>query len=662
MTTHEKYNIMIDILGYLNKQILIDSLQKQNVHFDRVEIFSGPCRITFYVTGIQEFIIVPMKEIKGPAISSPDLAILGFCKKYDLSTSVLTKVKIQNEEYYIYIQPEKIVPVNTILQTLLPDIIKSHVWDKTMLWEEYTCNWPRPLRNIMCILDGKLLDIKYYHLSSNNFTFGHKFISNKPISVNSWEEYLNVLSDNFVILSRIERTTMIKDQASKVLNTLNLKNHIDQDILSEIASNVEYPTLAVGRIPEKYMSLPPEILTTVMFVHQKYFATYDKTGNLAPYFLFVYNKIEDIDNKILHGNEKVLKARLEDAQFLYKKDLEVSLEDRYKKLKSYSFHRLLGSMQEKSERLVSLSKILYPNDFDLLIAAKFCKCDLVGDVVSDLATLQGTIGYYYLLNAGYSKKIANAVLHHYEPLSAYSKVPEGLSSKLAFIDKVDSLVGLYIAGERATGNKDTYGLRRLALGIIRLIDGSNITSNISNVIMDTMNLYGIDQVKKDILLPEILNFIKLRHKYLLSADFGDHFIDSVLHSFDYSIESSKGKLEAVKAFCDYSNYPFILQVFKRINNFVKSTSNTFSENFQNEVCLPEEQLVEKAIKNYYMKFEMDTNNYCNLLCELYDLALSINTLMDNVRITDNPISYNLLLSSLKCFSRIIAFEYLQNLS
>jgi glycyl-tRNA synthetase beta chain len=555
-----------------------------------------------------------------------------------------------------------------------------------MRWGENNYLWPRPLRNILCLFDGKILQFSYHDLKTNNVTFGHKFLSKKidreqlllsEIKVNNWQEYLLALRNNGVILDQKERSENIRDQAMMLLRASGLKEKLCSDLLVDVVGTVELPFVMLGTIPAMYMSLPEEIITTVMRVHQKYFPTYEKSnGNLAPYFLSVGNG--DPHETVKFGNERVLGARLADAYFLYGQDLAVPIQQRYAQLERIAFHAKLGSVKDKAARLEALTEM-----FDLdpmlqsnfVVAAKLCKCDLAGDVVADLPVLQGYMGYYYALNAGYCLDIALAIKEHYLPAGMKDDLPKSsLGLKLSLIDKIDSLVGMYLARERATGNKDPYGLRRLALGIIRIFSAANFTSkvNLCDLVHQSVKLYKITDFSKENLVEEILTFIKLRHKNLLNTEFDTNIVNSVIDSPLYDIATSHSKCLVVRKFTQEAIYEFIAQVFKRIFNFVSQEPGldeyvvkpglsiaeffieTFTDQYSEELGRGEIVQVLRALEIY----DADQQDLELCLAQLHPLCVSLNTFLDKVKVSE-CLPYKLILAAaLKLFNRAITFRHL----
>ncbi len=670
------------------------SLEKNRIPFTSCKVFSGPCRITICVDGLPIYVNQEPQVIKGPKTNAAKEYVEGFCRKYEIDYKDLK----EEGEYFLYQKEGLQQECRVILTRLIPEILAKHTWKNSMRWGEHNCIWPRPLKNIMCLFGGRVLHFFYHHLETNNVTFGHKFLSRNKnrkqsflskVEVNNWSDYTSALKNNGVLLNRKDRINSIKEQACSLLEEVGLRKEICPDLLIDVACNVELPFVMLGKIPKEHMSLPAEVIVTVMKIHQKYFPTYwEKTGLLAPYFIFVSNC--DSSDNILLGNERVLKARLADAHFLYDKDLQISIEQRYEQLSKIAFHAKLGSIQDKAARLEKLANIfnsyLQKTEQDLLIlAARFCKCDLAGDVVSDIATLEGHIGYCYAIAAKYDLDVALAIKDHYRPAGIKDSLPSTvLGLCLSLIDKTDSLVGMYVAGERSTGNKDPYGLRRSALGIIRILASKDFSFSVDleALICEAIKLYTVEENVLESLKQEILDFIKQRHKNLLKADFCDSVINAVIDFAEYDIASTYQKSLEVQKFVSSDIYEFVSLSFKRVFNLVSTNSDLLGKarkdfylntgNLTSSTALIKmfgsrysEDLKETAIVEILEALDSyDSSTYgqsCLLrLISLWNLSNALNKFIDKMKISENLFRIILLFEVLERFNSVIVFERLNS--
>ncbi|WP_284346739.1 glycine--tRNA ligase subunit beta [Rickettsia endosymbiont of Oedothorax gibbosus] len=523
------------------KTIFTTILQEGEIVAD-VQVFIGPRRIAIYITKLPKFI--PPKEIiiRGPKVSATQQAIEGFCRTNNIEQNKLSTLLVQGQLYYIIVKSTAETDIRILLQEIIPKAISKYIWSKSMYWGNYDISWIRPLRNILCIFDGEILAIKYGHLTANNITFGHRFLSPEPIVIDSFSEYQNKLRESNVIIDQQERKEIIKNQLSEITKPLNLVIKDDEKLLEEVTGLVELPVVMVGKIPEIFLTLPSEVLVSSMRTHQKYFSTFDQAGNFAPYFLFVSNMRHD-QNITVSGNEKVLAARLSDALYFYQQDLSNSLESRLLKLEQITFHAKIGSIRQKTERIANIcnyiidfldkseivdgflgetkpstaayidvreerrrvsttkspTRLTYPGSLmsgsqDLQVAARLCKSDLTTEMVGEFPELQGIMGYYYAKSEGLNDQIALAIRDHYKPQGPSDSLPMGDTAILAIADKLDSLVGLILIGEEPSGSRDPYSLRRQALGIIRTILANKLTINIKQLVAYVIQLYSEENI------------------------------------------------------------------------------------------------------------------------------------------------------------------------
>ena len=433
------------------------------------EYFFTPRRIGLYISEIPDVLCGSDDEIRGPKINAPNKAIEGFLKKYKLSD---TSALIKRGEYYFF--KEKSVKKDSmgVLKSLIEEIITSFNWPKSMRWGNYEIKWIRPVNSILCLFDKKVIPVKFGHITASNKTQ----VKNNLIVINSFKDYVQECEKEKVHISQDRRLQIIKDQAKKICKQLNISLIEDNNLLKEVSNLVESPYVAIGRIEERFMKLPKEILVSMLKFHQKYLMTEDSNGNLAPYFIVVSNVMtKDNLKTVISGNEKVLRSRLADAEYFYNQDSKTKLIDKFDKLKKVTFHHEIGSYYEKISDVkkiaLKLADQLQINDKQKVIhTTLLIKSDLVTEIVNELPELQGIVGYYYALNDNESKDVANAIKDHYLPQGPSDPVPKSLLSILmALSDKIVTLNSMFSINIKPTGSKDPYALRRAAIGIIRII-------------------------------------------------------------------------------------------------------------------------------------------------------------------------------------------------
>lgn len=576
--------------GY--KEIFIKHFADANIKYESLEVHVGPRRLTLYVSGIVPIILGQETEVRGPKTNAPEMAIEGFCKSQNVIRTQLSLQTIKDQEYYIYQVKTEDKSVESIMASVLSSSLSQYVWPKSMCWGGYDLKWVRPLKNILCLFDGRILDFSYFHLKANDKTFGHRFMSYRELQISGWEDYQKKLSDNYVILSRLERKSIIENELNRLVSTKSLVLSKDDRLLEEVVALVEYPNVLLGSIPAKFMDVPSEILVTAMRIHQRYFTVQNKDGSFAPYFLFVSNLKSGDSLEIIAGNEKVLSARLSDSAYFYKHDQLCSLESRFDKLSNTIFHRKLGSIKDKVERTHQITKFLDKDDLELHMAALLCKSDLLTEVVGEFPELQGIMGGYYAKIEGFSDNIASAMRLHYKPEGPDEDAPTGTAGKLALADKIDSLVALYTAGERSTGSKDPYALRRYALGIIRIIIASELELDITKLLSYAGSLVGssADDLKG------ILVFLEDRLKSYMKNSFDQGVVASTVNlEHEPDIYITLKRAGAVSEFLNKLEGRDLLAAYNRARNILSSSASKHQ--------FDPKQLVENSEKTLYEVLE-----------------------------------------------------------
>ena len=472
------------------KTIFENGLREKNIQFKKVNVFSTCLRITIFIEEIVDEMILGGEEIKGPKVSTANKAIIGFCKKNKVKKENLSIKSYNNESYYVLSTKDKKIKSINVLKDLIPILIDKQSWNKSILCPISGAKWPRPLKNILCIYEDDIVLFKYYNLHANNATFGNKFLSNtNRLIINSFEEYKQALSDNYVMLEREKRKQHIIQHSKVILSKYNLALQLSESLLETSASHFEHPTVMLGKIDKNYLQhLPKDVIITTLQHHQKYFVTtqHDQK-NLAPYFLFISNNLGKNAIGITKGHETCASARLQDSQFILNQELNISLEEKLKNLSKIIFHEKLGSIADKVERLKNIAKkihiykcssiteqdnkdnnISYDLQTALTEAIKYCKNDLASEIVDDMPNLRGKIAafFYKTQHKSFNNTAELLIKHQYE--NQCDNNPN-FCLLLSLIDKIDNIVGLFLAGERVTGSKDKHNMRKQMLQIISIL-------------------------------------------------------------------------------------------------------------------------------------------------------------------------------------------------
>ncbi len=540
---------------------------KQKITFDKIEAFWGPCRIALFAQNLE--LQNDQQVIKGPKKNSDSSVIEGFCGKHKVSVEAL-EIKIENGVEYYYLNKINTQDLPSLLAQFLPVMFDSYIWPKTMRWGDFQMQWIRPLKNILCLLDGEILPVSYYHLNANNLTFGHKFFNNKAIQVRSFADYQEQLLDAKVVISSDKRQEIISQQISDICQTHAIELNADAKLLEEITGLVEWPVALMGNIPEQFMQLPGQLLSVCLRTHQKYF-TCKQNAALANKFIFIANSPTNQLEQIIAGNEKVLAARLSDALYFYQEDLKRSLASRLDDLQNVIFHANLGSMKDKSMRLEAICKHLMPLANQLHLAARLCKCDLISNVVTEFPELEGIISMYYAKADGLGEEVAQIIAYHYAPSGAKDQVPEGLAATLSLVDKLDSTIGLMLAGQLATSSKDPYGLRRNVISILRIIEQQNLSIDLEDLFGYVLNLFDMDKAQD--FIATLRAFFLERLKYLLQQKYDTNLVNCLMPKDLSNLSSTYATYRAMEKFYDSPMWSKLLNAYKRIANVLGKSSS-----------------------------------------------------------------------------------------
>ncbi len=457
------------------QDLIVGALTKTGLIFARMDAYITPRRLTLVVSGLPAKQLDLSEERRGPRVDAPQQAIDGFLRANGLTLAQCEQRDTGKGVFYFAKIAKKGAKTAALLPDVLGSLLAAFPWPKSMRWSGPS-RWIRPARGIVCLFDGKVVPMSFGGVKAGNATLGHRFLAPKPFAVKNFADYRKKLLKARVMLDPAERRAVIERDAAKLAKRKGLILAPDEGLMGEVVGLVEWPVALLGRIDDSFMDLSPEVLATVMRHHQKYFALRDKAGKLAPFFVAVANiATKDKDAAIVAGNERVLRARLADARFFWDQDRGKKLESRVPALKDRVFHAKLGNDFVRVQRLRLLASELAKSvpGADKAAAeraAELSKADLTTGMVGEFPELQGIVGRYYALHDGEPPAVADAIADHYRPLGPSDACPKApVSVALALADKIDTLVGFFAIGERPTGSRDPFALRRAALGVIRLI-------------------------------------------------------------------------------------------------------------------------------------------------------------------------------------------------
>jgi glycyl-tRNA synthetase beta chain len=459
------------------KRHVSEWLQVHRLLSTSVETFVTPRRLTLVVEGLPDTQLETIEDRRGPRVGAPANAVEGFLKSAGLTSIGACEERDTGKGvFYFAVIRRAGRPTAAVLPEILRSTVVGFEWPKSMRFPAASFRWVRPLVSVLCLFDGKTLSLPLDGIPVGNETRGHRFLSPGSFPVTDFADYRAKLGKAYVILDPAERRKLIDDGLRKTAAAAGLSVKEDRGLLDEVTGLVEFPVVLAGAIDRAFMNLPVEVLTTTMRTHQKYFACLDSAGLLAPNFLVVSNVVAaDGGTAIVAGNERVLRARLSDAQFFWEQDRKLPLSARVPKLAERLFYQGLGTMEDKVTRLqalaVELARHVPGAQAETVRSAAFlAKADLSTGMVGEFPELQGIMGRYYALHDGEVGEVADAIAEHYSPLGPNDRCPTAPASVVvALADKIDTLVGFFSIGETPTGSKDPFALRRAALGVIRLI-------------------------------------------------------------------------------------------------------------------------------------------------------------------------------------------------
>jgi len=590
------------------KTITAAKLQQSRLEFSEIITLGTPRRLVLQVKGLEERQKDTVIENRGPKKSSafsqdgaPTKAALGFARGQGLEVSDLDIRDVGGVEYVYAVKQEIGGRTEELIPALLTDIINAMNFPRSMRWGYFQTRFARPIRWLLAFFGPQLLSIRIENIESADWTMGHRFLASGPIRVTSIDEYFAALRNNYVIVDQAERKDMIRAQVRKTASRAGGTAMENEDLLNEVSYLVEYPTAFYGQFSPSYLDVPAEVLTTSMIAHQRYFPVFSPDQKLMAGFIGVRNGTDYCLDIVRAGNERVLKARLEDALFFWKEDTSHPLADFVPGLKDVLFHEKLGSILDKVECLRSLAVSIggnlgLSNKADLDRAALLCKADLLSSMVYEFPELQGIMGRYYARQSEENSEVAEAILEHYLPKFAGDRLPvSATGTVLALTEKLFNLTAFFAIGIKPSGSQDPYALRRQALGVVYMIIDLGIETRLRVLITDThaaMTRFGFQlKLNADETAQELMDFILQRMRgVMLDRDYPYDLIDAVLYQGLDDLQQIVSRADAIKRFRDSKDWEDFMVVFNRSHNLSKKWDSS-------EVRL--EFLVDESEKDLY---------------------------------------------------------------
>ncbi len=588
-------------------------LKEQRIQGEGIRVLGTPRRLALlgkleeFQRPLETLKVGPPKKVAFDPEGRPTKAAEGFARQQGVEIDELVVIETGRGEYVAVKKVEKGRPTAELLREDLPSLVFGLPMPKSMRWADLRLRFIRPIHWILAVFGGEGIEIELNGLRSGLHTYGHRFMAPGPIRVRTIEEYLEGLREAFVIVDPEERRERVREEVEKAARTVGGRPLMREELLREVSNMVEWPVAVAGRFEEDYLSLPPEVLITAMEHHQRYFPVVDPEGKLMPCFVAVSNTAARDMEVVRRGNERVLKARLSDAKFFYEEDLKIPLEERVEGLKGVVFQAKLGTLHEKTQRLVELSgrlaERLCPDRVEMVKrAAYLSKADLVTEMVGEFPELQGVMGREYALKGGEPPEVAQAIFEHYLPRFAGDRLPETPSgSVLSLVDKLDNLCGCFSVGLLPTGTSDPFALRRQAIGVIQIILNKGYRIRLNEVIDWAFELLG-ERVERPEAREEVLGFIIGRYEgMLLSEGFLRDEIEAVLEVEKGDLVDVRRRIRALHDFRASEQFESLVIASRRVANILRGMSypeevrpELFREPEEGELYRAYREVVERA--------------------------------------------------------------------
>ncbi len=661
------------------KRLIADGLKAANLEFSYSAAYSTPRRLTVVVDGLPLSQPDLSEERKGPKVGAPPQAVDGFLKSVGLSSiDECEQRDTPKGAVYFAVIERKGRPAADVLSDIIKESVRQLSWPKSMRFADCGFRWVRPLHSVLAVFNGTALageiDLNPGARVFGNETHGHRFLGAGAFTVENFADYRAKLRDRHVILDHQERKAIIQEQLDKKAAAGGLLLKPDPALLDEVAGLVEWPVVLIGKIDEAFMEVPPEVLTTSMRTHQKYFALETADGVMAPRFAVVANMAAgDGGAAIIDGNERVLRARLSDAKFFWDQDRSTPLEERLDDLAKIIFHAKLGSVADRVDRIAALAEALadhVPGGDGMLArrAAQLAKADLVTEMVGEFPELQGVMGRYYALDQDEEDLVANAIAEHYSPAGPADDCPTAPTSvAVALAEKIDTLAGFWLIDEKPTGSKDPFALRRAALGVIRLVLENGLRLPLGHVFAEQFGLFA-EQKLVDLSVEkatetalDLLAFFADRLKVHLREEGVGHDLITALFSLgdEDDLVRLVARVEALKSFLDSEDGSNLLVAYRRAANILRIEEKKDGTSFDGEPDLSVFVLdEEKALASALGDAAEDANaareaeDFAGAMAALAGLRGPVDAFFDKV--TVNADDAALRVNRLKLLSRIRA--------
>ena len=622
-------------------------LSYHRLPYEDIKVMGTPRRLAMYVTNLidkQEDRVIeklgPSKQVAYDAKGNPTKAAIGFARGQKTALDELEIIATEKGEYLGVRKKEVGQESIDILATALPTFIQNIPFQKSMRWQNFDLRFARPIHWLLALFGKTVIPFSLEGLSSGNYSYGHRFMAPTAFTIENPDQYLDLCRKAKVIVDQDERRSMIQEQLRAIEKEIGGTIIEDEALLQTVTNLVEFPSAACGSFETQFLELPEEVLITVMRHHQKYFSLRDPGGTLMPNFITINNTLAHDPRLVIAGNERVLRARLNDARFFYQEDLKIPLETFVERLKNVVFQTKLGTSYEKMTRFKTLAtrladKLCPAKKDKVSRTALLCKADLESNMVGEFSDLQGIMGREYAKVAGEDPDVSRGIYEHYLPTAAGGSLPtDDCGALVSIADKIDTIVGCFGIGLIPTGGADPYALRRQALGIIHIILDRCYPINLAELVEDSLELLAakIDRQPQEV-AGEVLEFIKGRFSNNLTAKgIPAGVVDGVLATGFHELLEAKRKIEALDTFRHRDDFELLLVAFKRVMNIIKGAE---------EQEIAPDLLEDEAEKVLFGKYNqladscrklIAKQNYPQALETMAELKPEVDTFFDNVMV------------------------------
>ncbi len=616
----------------------------------RIKTMGTPRRLILLIKQLAKQQDDLAQEVKGPAKKAaydddgqPTTAAVGFARGQGVDVDQLVIKEIPQGEYVFALVKEEGQPATQVLEKTLPELVSAMSFPKMMRWDSAELQFVRPIRWMLALLGDKTIEFKLHNLKSGNLTWGHRYLATNPIQVGQSSDYLDAMRIGKIMVDHVERAAYIKENAQRAAREVGGKAVIHQETFAEVVQLVENPHVIVGSFSEEFIGLPRDVLMTSMESHQRYLPVEDDKGALLPFFIVVHNGDQTHADLIRRGHERVIRARLADANFFFEEDQKQPLDQKVQKLQKVVFQEKLGTVFEKTQRVEELVAVIgtqlsVADDVmeNAKRAAYLSKADLVTEMVVEFPALQGVMGREYALLSGEKRAVADAIYQHYLPRSAGDDLPEGLEGKvLSIADKIDSIVGCFAIGLLPTGSEDPYALRRQAQGLINIsLDGKLDHLMVTDMLEHSLRLFkeaDLDLRPNQEIRDDLQTFFKSRLRgHFLNQGFDYDVIDAVLVLEISSPTSIRQRIEVITKMRDTSQMDDVITAFSRCKNLARPELGTEVDESLFEQ--PEEIALFDSISKVDARVEEDLSRveYAQVIEQLASIRPVVDKFFDEV--------------------------------